>query len=246
MKASDLNFILTSQNKRKKKKKIQTSNWPWKCSTFHLLILGPHTAWAVNEALWIQCFLFWIMIVQKIEHGALWFVYWLCRTVIRLTCLQNRFFFFFYLSISFVRGMQSMRFSLLLSKSCFLPHYLQTRSPNVTVNIHRKESLQRFKWMFILLYGSPIWQLFELLNKPCQRFFTHYFQTKSNKYSMQILYIRTMNSKYLERAFVRFKRDLFILTVIFFFRLEFCARTSFDRIWIKNKTILVAAKRKKN
>lgn len=54
---------------------------------------------------YIQCFLFWIMIVQKDRpHCVLWFVYWLCGTVIPIDLLIKSlysvwWFFIFFFSI---------------------------------------------------------------------------------------------------------------------------------------------------
>lgn len=137
-------------------------------------------------------------------HGVLWFVYWLCRTVIRLTCLQNGLccvvdvFFSIYRSLSGVirrRAPLFLFFSFcFLNKSCFSSSTssssssLQTRSLNVTVmstekNLSPFQVDDRLK-LLRLAHMAATWSL---RNKPCQPwFYSVFLHTLKLKYLMQI------------------------------------------------------------
>lgn len=182
MNLSNFNFISASQNNKNWKKR--TLNWPWKCSTFHLLVLdcSSDVAWATSTQ---RHSMFSLLnndlIVQPIgsarihTHSHTHTV--CCDLYINYAeplhdWLAYKIGFF---SIDLFRLCISHFHRLfLLSKMLFARSITNTFSPNVTViytfiYVYREERISTLKRVsvvgLIVLCGSPIWRLFELRNE---------------------------------------------------------------------------------
>lgn len=176
MNLSNFNFISASQNNKKLKKK--TLNWPWKCSTFHLLVLdcSSDVAWAtstqrhsmfslLNNDLIVQpigtarihtqththtvCCDLYINYVEPLHDWLAYKIGFFSIDLFRL-CISHFHRLFLLLEMLFARSITN------------------TFSPNVTViytfiYVYREKRISALKRVSVVgltvLCGSPIWRL---------------------------------------------------------------------------------------